>query len=107
MALARSRPSASACPGSKLAIGSSARSIGAGSAARSRPIIQPHRLGANLDGMLAEHAVLSEEALVRMPSHLSFEEAATLPCVMSLKALAVGGHVSLLGTSLSPSRTGL
>jgi NADPH:quinone reductase-like Zn-dependent oxidoreductase len=29
--------------------------------------------------MLAEHAVPSEEALVRMPSHLSFEEAATLP----------------------------
>ena len=38
------------------------------------------RLGANLDGMLAEYAVLSEEALVDVPSHLSFEEAATLPC---------------------------
>jgi NADPH:quinone reductase-like Zn-dependent oxidoreductase len=38
------------------------------------------RLGANLDGMLADYAVLSEEALVPMPSHLSFEEAATLPC---------------------------
>ena len=38
------------------------------------------RLGANLDGMLAEYAVLSEEALVHVPSHLSFEEAATLPC---------------------------
>jgi NADPH:quinone reductase-like Zn-dependent oxidoreductase len=37
------------------------------------------RLGANLDGMLAEYAVLSEEALVHVPSHLSFEEAATLP----------------------------
>jgi NADPH:quinone reductase-like Zn-dependent oxidoreductase len=32
------------------------------------------RLGANLDGMLAEYAVLSEEALVPVPSHLSFEE---------------------------------
>jgi len=30
--------------------------------------------------MLAEYAVLSEEALVHLPSHLSFEEAATLPC---------------------------
>ena len=29
------------------------------------------RLGANLDGMLAEYAVLSEEALVHVPSHLS------------------------------------
>src|ERR1700736_2813448 len=38
------------------------------------------RLGANLDGMLAEYAVLSEDALVHLPSHLSFEEAATLPC---------------------------
>jgi NADPH:quinone reductase-like Zn-dependent oxidoreductase len=36
-------------------------------------------LGANLDGMLAECAVLSEEALVHLRSHLSFEEAATLP----------------------------
>jgi NADPH:quinone reductase-like Zn-dependent oxidoreductase len=35
---------------------------------------------ANLDGMLAVYAVLSEEALVHMPSHLSFEEGATLPC---------------------------
>jgi NADPH:quinone reductase-like Zn-dependent oxidoreductase len=31
------------------------------------------RLGVNLDGMLTEYAVLSEEALVRMPSDLSFE----------------------------------
>jgi NADPH:quinone reductase-like Zn-dependent oxidoreductase len=38
------------------------------------------RIGANLDGMLADYAVLSEEAVVAMPSHLSFEEAATLPC---------------------------
>ena len=33
------------------------------------------RLGANLDGMLAHYAVLSEEVLVPMPGHLSFEEA--------------------------------
>jgi NADPH:quinone reductase-like Zn-dependent oxidoreductase len=38
------------------------------------------RLGANLDGMPAEYTVLSEEALVPAPKHLSFEEAATLPC---------------------------
>jgi NADPH:quinone reductase-like Zn-dependent oxidoreductase len=30
--------------------------------------------------MLAEYTVLSEEALVHLPDHLSFEEAATLPC---------------------------
>src|SRR6201988_754252 len=38
------------------------------------------RLGANLDGMLAEYAVFNDEAVVTLPSHLSFEEAATLPC---------------------------
>src|SRR5580693_9847913 len=47
---------------------------------RIRPEYLTDRLGANLDGMLAEYAVLSEEALVHVPSHLSFEEAATLPC---------------------------
>jgi NADPH:quinone reductase-like Zn-dependent oxidoreductase len=38
------------------------------------------RLGANLDGALAEYAVFNEEAVVLPPTHLSFEEAATLPC---------------------------
>ena len=37
-------------------------------------------LGGDLDGMLATEAVLSEDGLVRVPDHLSFEEAATLPC---------------------------
>jgi NADPH:quinone reductase-like Zn-dependent oxidoreductase len=40
------------------------------------------RLGANLDGMLAEYAIFNEEAVVLVPSHLSFEEAATLPCAV-------------------------
>ena len=47
------------------------------------------RLGANLDGMLAECAVLKEEALVHVPSHLSFEEAATLPCAAVTARVAV------------------
>src|SRR5207237_10751310 len=38
-----------------------------------KPDYLTDRLGANLDGMLAEHAVLSEEALVHLPSHLSHE----------------------------------
>jgi len=45
-----------------------------------KPDYLTDRLGANLDGMLAEYAVLNEEALVHVPTHLSFEEAATLPC---------------------------
>ena len=37
-------------------------------------------LGGPSDGVLAEEILVSEEGLVRVPSHLSFEEAATLPC---------------------------
>jgi NADPH:quinone reductase-like Zn-dependent oxidoreductase len=38
------------------------------------------QLGGSLDGMLTEYALLDEVALVRIPDHLSFEEAACLPC---------------------------
>jgi NADPH:quinone reductase-like Zn-dependent oxidoreductase len=55
------------------------------------------RLGANLDGMLAEYAVVSEEAAVAMPSHLSFEEAATLPCA------AVPAWAALSATMRTPA----
>ncbi len=37
-------------------------------------------LGGPLDGTLREYAILPESGIVKMPSHLSFEEAATLPC---------------------------
>lgn len=37
-------------------------------------------LGAAIDGVLAEYVVLHEDGLVRVPEHLSDEEAATLPC---------------------------
>ncbi len=37
-------------------------------------------LGGALDGMLAEQVCLNAEGLVRIPGHLSFEEAAALPC---------------------------
>jgi NADPH:quinone reductase-like Zn-dependent oxidoreductase len=38
------------------------------------------QLGCTLDGMLTEYAVLDEQWAVRVPEHLSWEEAATLPC---------------------------
>src|SRR6516225_7989915 len=57
-----------------------------------RPDYLTDRLGANLDGMLAEYAVLSEEALVHIPGHLSFEEAATLPCAAVTAWVALTGH---------------
>ena len=57
-----------------------------------KPDYLTDRLGANLDGMLAEYAVLSEEALVHLPSHLSFEEAATLPCAAVTAWVALTAH---------------
>ena len=37
-------------------------------------------LGGDIDGTLAQQIVLDESGVVRIPSYLSFEEAATLPC---------------------------
>jgi NADPH:quinone reductase-like Zn-dependent oxidoreductase len=44
------------------------------------PEYMPSALGGPSDGVLAEAIVISEDALVRIPPHLNFEEAATLPC---------------------------
>lgn len=63
-------------------------------------------LGAPLDGMLAEYVVLSEQGLVTIPDHLSFAEAATLPCagvtawnaLMEDKPVRAGETVLCLGT---------
>ncbi|WP_428310590.1 zinc-dependent alcohol dehydrogenase family protein [Hydrocarboniphaga sp.] len=37
-------------------------------------------LGSDVDGLLREYAVLPESGVLRFPAHLSFAEAATLPC---------------------------
>lgn len=37
-------------------------------------------LGGAVDGVLAEYAVFDQEAVVRVPNHLTVTEAATLPC---------------------------
>jgi len=37
-------------------------------------------MGGAIDGMLSEYVALPEDGLVPVPKHLSFEEAATLPC---------------------------
>ena len=49
-------------------------------------------LGGDIDGMLADFVVLKEPGLVAIPDHLSFQEAATLPCaaVTAWNALAAG-----------------
>jgi len=56
------------------------------------PVKVKGALGGDVDGMLADHVVLSEHGLVEMPRHLSFEEAATLPCaaLTAWNALATG-----------------
>lgn len=52
------------------------------------------QLGGSLDGMLTELAILPEDALVPIPDHLSYAEAATLPCVAvtAWNALTGGGR---------------
>lgn len=37
-------------------------------------------LGAGADGVLTEYKVFNEQGLVRVPEHLTWQEAATLPC---------------------------
>jgi NADPH:quinone reductase-like Zn-dependent oxidoreductase len=37
-------------------------------------------LGGDVDGMLTEYALLHQDGVVRFPEHLTYEEAATLPC---------------------------
>ena len=53
------------------------------------------RGGGGVDGMLSEVVVSSQDSLVRIPDHLTFEEAATLPCagVTAYRALFVNGRL--------------
>ena len=59
-------------------------------------------LGGDVDGMLAERVLLPESGVVRFPEHLSYEEAATLPCagVTAWNALHHAGEPE------NPARTG-
>ena len=51
--------------------------------------------GAQWDGVLREFGVFHQDGLVRIPEHLSYEEAATLPCaaLTAWHALAVSGNL--------------
>ncbi len=63
-------------------------------------------LGGAIDGVLTQFRVFDQEGLLRIPEHLSYQEAATLPCagLTAWNALAPTGHVQagdtvlLLGT---------
>lgn len=52
-------------------------------------------LGGGIEGMLAEYVVLHEDGVVRVPEHLTDEEAATLPCaaVTAWNALFHSGNL--------------
>lgn len=52
-------------------------------------------LGSPLSGMLAEYVTLSEQGVVPLPPHLSYEEGATLPCaaVTAWNGLFVAGDL--------------
>lgn len=67
---------------------------------------QARALGAHVDGLLREYAVLPAACLLPIPAHLSYEEAATLPCaavtawqgLMVRGQLKAGETVLVLGT---------
>jgi NADPH:quinone reductase-like Zn-dependent oxidoreductase len=52
-------------------------------------------LGAGRDGVLAEYVVLHEEGVIPIPDHLSYAEAAALPCaaLTAWNALVIQGRV--------------
>ena len=59
-----------------------------------------------IDGVLSEYVLLNETGAIKIPDHLSFEEAATLPCaaltawnaVIETGQLKAGETVAILGT---------
>ena len=77
---------------------------------------RPTQYATSVDGWLATHRVIAAEALSRMPDHLGFEEAATLPCAgvtawSALQGVSAGdtvltqgsGGVSLFAIQLAKS----
>jgi NADPH:quinone reductase-like Zn-dependent oxidoreductase len=68
----------------------------------------PAALGSPLDGMLAEQVALNEAGLVSIPDHLSYEEAACLPCaaVTAWHALFRAGRVVKAGDTVLVLGTG-
>lgn len=64
-------------------------------------------LGGAIDGVLRSEGIFNEEGLVQIPQHLSFEEAATLPCaaLTAWNALFEQGNVKP-GTSVLALGTG-
>ena len=94
--------------GEVVALGAGVRSLKVGDRVvatfnQGRP---PNSLGSPLDGVLTEFAAFDEDGLLKIPPHMSFEEASTLPCagvtawnaLMHGKTLRAGETVLTLGT---------
>ena len=68
--------------------------------------VSKNSLGGMIDGMLTEYALLAETGVVKIPDHLSFEQAATLPCaaltawnaLVETGRIRAGDTVLVLGT---------
>lgn len=56
-------------------------------------------LGGDIDGVLADYVVFKEQGLVGIPAHLSYQEAATLPCA------AVTAWNALTSAEIKPGST--
>ncbi len=63
------------------------------------PVKVKGALGGDIDGTLAEYVLLKETGIVRIPEHLSFEEAATLPCA------ALTGWRAIETANIQPNST--
>jgi len=59
--------------------------------------------GAQWDGVLREYGTFDEQSIVRIPEHLSFEEAAAMPCagVTAWHALSISGNLKAGETVLT------
>jgi NADPH:quinone reductase-like Zn-dependent oxidoreductase len=70
------------------------------------PDASKNSLGGMVDGVLAEHVLLAETGAIHMPAHLTFEEAAALPCaaltawhaLVEVGRIKPGESVAILGT---------
>lgn len=73
-----------------------------------QPGAPPAALGSPLDGVLREQVALNEDGLVAIPDHLSYEEAACLPCaaVTAWNALFRSGRPTKAGDTVLVLGTG-
>lgn len=97
--------------GDVLEVGSEVRTLGIGARVAGifmqrwpsgdiTPAAAASALGGALDGMLAEEVVLDEDGLVAIPNHLSYAEAACLPC-----AAVTAWHALFEHANLRPGQT--